>query len=61
MGLILVIGLSGFGFVYSKLNRIYVKGEVVKTQDVEDGNIVNGITNILLVGTGGEYIEKGNI
>ena len=60
MGLILVIGLSGFGFVYSKLNRIYVKDEVVKTQEKEDGSIVDGITNILLVGTDGEYVEKGN-
>lgn len=61
IGIILLIGLSGFGYVYSKLNKMYVKDEVVKDiENTEDAKIVDGITNILLVGTDGEYVEKGN-
>ena len=59
IGLIVTICLSGFGYVYFKLNKMYVKDEVVKSTE-EQGTIVEGITNILLVGTDGEYIEKGN-
>lgn len=58
-GLIVTICLSGFGYVYFKLNKMYVKDEVVKSTE-EQGTMVEGITNILLVGTDGEYIEKGN-
>lgn len=61
IGMILLIGLSGFGYVYSKLNKMYVKDEVVKDiENTEEATIVDGITNILLVGTDGEYVEKGN-
>lgn len=61
IGIILLIGLSGFGYVYSKLNKMYVKDEVVKDiENTEEATIVDGITNILLVGTDGEYVEKGN-
>ena len=60
IAIILVIGLSGFGYVYSKLNKIYVKDEAVKSEEKDETKIVDGITNILLVGTDGEYIEKGN-
>ena len=59
ISIILVIGISGFGYVYSKLNKIYVKDDVVKNTE-EQGTMVDGITNILLVGTDGEYVEKGN-
>ena len=59
IGLIVTICLSGFGYVYFKLNKMYVKDEVVKSTE-EQGTMVEGITNILLVGTDGEYIEKGN-
>lgn len=59
IAIILVIGISGFGYVYSKLNKIYVKDDVVKSTE-EQGTMVDGITNILLVGTDGEYVEKGN-
>lgn len=59
IAIILVIGISGFGYVYSKLNKIYVKDDVVKITE-EQGTMVEGITNILLVGTDGEYVEKGN-
>lgn len=59
IAIILVIGISGFGYVYSKLNKIYVKDDVVKNTE-EQGTMVEGITNILLVGTDGEYVEKGN-
>ena len=58
-GLIVTICLSGFGYVYFKLNKMYVKDEAVKSTE-EQGTMVEGITNILLVGTDGEYIEKGN-
>lgn len=61
IGIILLIGLSGFGYVYSKLNKMYVKDEVVKDiENTEEATMVDGITNILLVGTDGEYVEKGN-
>lgn len=59
IGLIVTICLSGFGYVYLKLNKMYVKDEVVKSTE-EQGTMVEGITNILLVGTDGEYVEKGN-
>ena len=59
IGLIVTICLSGFGYVYFKLNKIYVKDEAVKSTE-EQGTMVEGITNILLVGTDGENIEKGN-
>ena len=59
IGVIVTICLSGFGYVYFKLNKMYVKDEVVKSTE-EQGTMVEGITNILLVGTDGEYIEKGN-
>ena len=58
-GLIVTICLSGFGYVYFKLNKMYVKDEAVKNTE-EQGTMVEGITNILLVGTDGENIEKGN-
>ena len=59
IGLIVMICLSGFGYVYFKLNKMYVKDEAVKSTE-EQGTMVEGITNILLVGTDGEYVEKGN-
>ena len=59
IGVIVTICLSGFGYVYLKLNKMYVKDEVVKSTE-EQGTMVEGITNILLVGTDGEYVEKGN-
>ena len=58
-GLIVTICLSGFGYVYFKLNKMYVKDEAVKNTE-EQGTMVEGITNILLVGTDGEYVEKWN-
>ena len=62
--LILVIGLSGFGYVYTKLNKMYVKDESKKDTTTEyaksEGTIVDGITNILLVGTDGENVDRGN-
>lgn len=59
IGVIVTICLSGFGYVYFKLNKMYVKDEAVKSTE-EQGTMVEGITNILLVGTDGEYIEKWN-
>ena len=59
IGVIVTICLSGFGYVYFKLNKMYVKDEAVKSTE-EQGTMVEGITNILLVGTDGENIEKGN-
>ena len=59
IGVIVTICLSGFGYVYFKLNKMYVKDEAVKNTE-EQGTMVEGITNILLVGTDGKYIEKWN-
>lgn len=55
-----LIVLAGVGFVYSKLNSIYVKDEAVKSEQDTNEKMVKGITNILLVGIDGRYIDKGN-
>ena len=60
ISIIVIIGLVGVGFVYSKLNSIYIKDEVVKSKEEPNASMVDGVTNILLVGTDGEYVEKGN-
>jgi LCP family protein required for cell wall assembly len=60
ISVIVIIGLAGVGFVYSKLNSIYVKDEAIKNAEDSKASMVDGITNILLVGTDGENVEKGN-
>ena len=61
ISLIIVLTGIGFGYIYSKLNHIYVKDEVVKGETkTEEGKKVDGITNILLVGTDGEHVDKYN-
>ena len=64
LAVILLIGAGGFGFIYSNLNKMYVKDEAVNAQEKEDdteqGTEVEGITNILLVGTDGANVEKSN-
>jgi len=64
LGVIVLLGGVGFGFIYSNLNKIYVKDEVTKVDAVqteeETGEEVDGITNILLVGTDGANVERGN-
>lgn len=63
IGLVITLSLiilAGFGFVYSKLNSIYVRDEAVKSEQDSSEKMVDGITNILLVGIDGRYIEKGN-
>lgn len=60
---VFVVGLAGFGFVYSNLNKIYVKDEEVEAiekSDEDSGEMIEGVTNILLVGIDGENIEKYN-
>ena len=42
IGLIVTICLSGFGYVYFKLNKMYVKDEAVKNTE-EQGTMVEGI------------------
>lgn len=55
LSVILIVALGGFGFIYSNLNKMYVKDESVNSKEKEDetvqGTEVEGITNILLVGT----------
>lgn len=63
IGLVITLSLiilAGFGFVYSKLNSIYVRDEAVKSEQDSSEKMVDGITNILLVGIDGRYIDKGN-
>ncbi|MDK2586338.1 LCP family protein [Romboutsia sedimentorum] len=60
ISIIVIIALFGVGFVYSKLNKIYVKDDTVKASEKSEATMVEGVTNILLVGTDGEYVEKGN-
>lgn len=63
IGLVITLSLiilAGFGFVYSKLNSIYVRDEAVKSEQDTNEKMVEGITNILLVGIDGRYIDKGN-
>lgn len=60
ISIIVIITLFGVGFVYSKLNKIYVKDDAKKASEKSEATMVEGVTNILLVGTDGEYVEKGN-
>lgn len=64
LSVILIVALGGFGFIYSNLNKMYVKDESINSQEKEDdtvqGTEVEGITNILLVGTDGTNVEKSN-
>lgn len=60
ISIIVIISVFGFGYVYSKLNKIYVKDEAIKGQEKSEATMVNGITNILLVGTDGENVDIGN-
>lgn len=61
---IAVIILGSFGYIYAKLDSIYVKDSDKKTKsdqsEEQSGKIVDGITNILLVGIDGTRIDKGN-
>ena len=61
---ILLVCIGSFGYIYSKLNSIYVKQETVKSEvsnaNEDEGKMVEGITNVLLVGIDGNNIEKGN-
>ena len=60
--IIFLIVLGGFGYIYHKLNKMYVKDEPIKTEQgtTNKSNTVDGITNILLVGTDGKTFDKGN-
>lgn len=60
ISIIVIIALFGVGFVYSKLNKIYVKDDAKKASEKSEATMVEGVTNILLVGTDGAYVEKGN-
>lgn len=64
LSVILIVALGGFGFIYSNLNKMYVKDESVNSKEKEDetvqGTEVEGITNILLVGTDGANVERSN-
>ena len=60
---IAIIVLGVFGYVYAKLDSIYVKDNNTKTstsKEEHEGKMVDGITNILLVGIDGTRIDKGN-
>ena len=49
IGLIVTICLSGFGYVYFKLNKMYVKDEAVKSTE-EQGTMVEQMENMLKKG-----------
>lgn len=61
---IAIVILGSFGYVYAKLNGIYVKDSDSKvkatSKEEHEGKLVDGITNILLVGIDGTNIDKGN-
>ncbi len=61
---IAIVILGSFGYVYAKLNGIYVKDSDSKVKasrkEEHEGQLVDGITNILLVGIDGTNIDKGN-
>lgn len=59
---VLLIGGAGFAYVYSKLDSIYVKDVVAEASDdnKDEAKMVEGVTNVLLVGIDGRNIEKGN-
>ncbi len=60
ISLLLIILIAGFGYVYNKLNSIYVKDDVKSDIKKSQEKEVDGITNILLVGTDGKNVEKLN-
>lgn len=60
ISVLLVILIAGFGYIYNKLNSIYVKDDVKQTSEKSKEKEVDGITNILLVGTDGKNVEKIN-
>ncbi len=60
VSVLLIILIAGFGYVYNKLNSIYVKDYVKSDIKKSQAKEVDGITNILLVGTDGENVEKLN-
>ena len=55
--IISIIMTLGFIYTYIKLDKVYIKEDNIKK---EEASIVDGITNILLVGIDGENIERGN-
>lgn len=59
--LLVAIPLGGFGYFYFKLNSIYDKNEAKEVESkIEKVQETNGVTNILLAGVDGNYIDKGN-
>lgn len=68
LSLVLIGGIGCFSYLYFNLNKIYVKdGTFETTSDSKiegdeelKGAVVEGVTNILLVGTDGESVEKNN-
>lgn len=59
--LLISIPIVGTGYVYYKLNSVYDKQEAKEISDkIEPVKEEDGITNILLIGVDGNYIDKGN-
>lgn len=58
-----VIVLVAFSYIDVKLDSIYIKDNESKVElkkDEQEGKMVDGITNALLVGIYGTNIDKGN-
>lgn len=60
--ILIIIPLMRIGYLYYKLNSMYYKAEAkeINTIQKSNKNKESGITNILLVGVDGNYIDKGN-
>ncbi|WP_147568447.1 LCP family protein [[Clostridium] dakarense] len=54
--ILIAFPITVLGFIYYKLNSVYIPDDYDKTDQMQD----NSIVNILLVGVDGAYLDKGN-
>ena len=52
--------IVSFGYVYFKLNSVYVPNDNINNKENIELEKINGVKNILLIGVDGNNLEKGN-
>ena len=52
--------IVSFGYVYFKLNSVYVPNDNTNNKENIELEKINGVKNILLIGVDGNNLEKGN-
>ncbi len=63
ISILIIIPLTGVGYLYFRLNSMYDKEEAKEISNTiknTEKNKEHNITNILLIGVDGDYIDKGN-